>query len=169
MPSAAPNPTTRRGVELGVTFLSAGSVIALSEGRGKREAVFKVEPASHVSDQDASFSAQRPHLMARDSPGQAVRIATRVDPSHDLHRFEIHYGDVVVRRAGDIGAGAVGLDLDAGAAASDRNPFQLGVIRRANDLEIGGAEGRYEYLRSVGRELQAVGASHVGAEVCDGL
>src|SRR5579863_5681789 len=105
--------------------------------------------------------------LALDGPGEAVGLFASVDVAGYFQGFQIDDGDVVVGGAADIGAGAVGLHFDAGRAVADLYALYFAPRGHVENGDIGQVQGGDQDEFSVGGELQAVGALHIGGERLD--
>ena len=79
----------------------------------------------------------------------------------DFKRLEVDDDDVVVGRAGDEGAGAVGLHQDSGGAVADGDALDFFARGRVEDDEVAAAEDGDEDQFAVEGELEAVGAERL--------
>src|SRR5579871_3284612 len=82
----------------------------------------------------------------------------------DFKRLAVDHGDIVSTRASHEDARSVRLDLDAGRALAEIDALQFFVRGGVQNGEPDIAQRADENQFAVGRELQAVGALHIGGQ-----
>src|SRR5438094_306939 len=78
--------------------------------------------------------------LSTGQPRETVRLPARLDASDGLERRDVDNGDVPVRRAGDIGACAIGLDLDSRRAPSNGDARDLATSAGVEDGQVRSAQ-----------------------------
>src|ERR1700722_1600569 len=115
----------------------------------------------------ASCGACPRHLSA--DPGEAIGLLTGFDAAHNFERMQIDYGDVVVRRAGHVGARPVGLHKNPGSALSYIYMLHLFSGDSIENGDIRLLKARNKRQLAIRGKLQPIRFLDVGGQSVDDL
>jgi hypothetical protein len=106
----------------------------------------------------------RINALFSDGPGETVWLLPCRKLSRHFQSFQVDDRNVIIGRAGDKRARAVGLHKNAGGTAADPDALGLFASAGVEDSQIRRTERRDKDQLSVWRKFQAVGAVHVGVQ-----